>query len=79
MARNSDALKRDVSVMAMIKVAFYPRGTSHLSDDTGVYQVVLVLRAVEKLMGLSQNANSNNQLVFALSLTRFCIFKVPVK
>ena len=36
MARNSDALKRDGSVMAMIKVAFYPRGTSHLSDDTGV-------------------------------------------
>ena len=23
-------------VKAMIKVAFYPRGTSHLSDDTGV-------------------------------------------
>ena len=36
MASNSDALKRDGSVMAMIKVAFYPRGTSHLSDDTGV-------------------------------------------
>ena len=22
--------------MAVMKVAFYPRGTSHLSDDTGV-------------------------------------------
>ena len=36
MARNSDAFKRDGSVMAMMKVAFYPRGTSHLSDDIGV-------------------------------------------
>ena len=30
------------------------------------------LKAVE--MGLSQNANSNNQLVFALNLTRLCMF-----
>ena len=36
MARNSDAFKRDGSVMAMMKVAFYPRGTSHHSDDIGV-------------------------------------------
>ena len=28
---------RDGFVMAVMKVAFYPRGTSHLSDDTGVY------------------------------------------
>ena len=27
---------RDGSVMAVMKVAFYPRGTSHLSDDAGV-------------------------------------------
>ena len=33
---NSGALKCDESTMAMMKVAFYPRGTSHLSDDTGV-------------------------------------------
>ena len=36
MTRNSDALKLDGSAMAVMKVAFYPRGTSHLSDDTGV-------------------------------------------
>ena len=36
MAKNSDAFKRDGSVMAMMKVAFYPRGTSHHSDDIGV-------------------------------------------
>ena len=35
MARNSDALQSDESVMAMTKVAFYPRGTSYLIDDTG--------------------------------------------
>ena len=36
MTRNSHALKRDGSSMAVMKVAFYSRGTSHLSDDTGV-------------------------------------------
>ena len=36
MTRNSDALKRDESAMTVMKVAFYPRGTSHLSDNTGV-------------------------------------------
>ena len=66
MTSNSDALKHDGSAMAVMKVALYPRGASHLSDDTGVQE------AVE--MVLSQNANSNNQLVFALSLTRLCMF-----
>ena len=32
MTRNSDALKRDGSVMAVIKVASQPRRPSHLSD-----------------------------------------------
>ena len=36
MTRNSDALQHEGPSMAVMKVAFYPRGTSHLSDDTGV-------------------------------------------
>ena len=32
MTRNGDALNRGRSVMTVIKVAFYPRGPSHLSD-----------------------------------------------
>jgi len=32
MTSNSDALRRDGSVMAETKVASHPRGSSHLSD-----------------------------------------------
>ena len=41
-------------------------------DGQGRIQMILVLKADE--MGLSWNANSNSQLVFALSLTRLCMF-----
>ena len=62
---------RDGSTMAVMKVAFLTHVEPRLSDDTGVPGAG-VEGSREGLM--SQNANSNNQLVFALNLTLLCMF-----